>query len=295
MQRRSDEQAAKPVVALMGEFSAGKSTLANLLIDEGRSPVRVTATRMPPIWYTHGDGDTVRVALDGTLSVISDDEDLDQVSVEDTAFIQMQCQAEVLELIDIIDMPGISDPNLSSDSWKGTLTNADIVVWCSHATQAWRQSEAATWNEIPEHLWENGLLLLTRYDKLLTEGDKKKVMKRVEAETEGLFRGVFPISLIEAETAGEDRSAWEHSGAEKFMQALLDTVFALSRPSASKSKVATASDSSKPLNAMTSATNAPTKTMQDASSKSIVPKRVSSNKGIVSVRPPKSSNQEMWF
>lgn len=295
MQRRADEHPAKPVVALMGEFSAGKSTLANLLIDEGRSPVRVTATQLPPIWYTHGDGGSVRVGLDGTPTALSDEEDLDQVSVDDTAYIQTRCPAEVLELIDIIDMPGISDPNLSSESWQRTLHNADIVVWCSHATQAWRQSEAATWNEIPEVQRKNGLLLLTRYDKLLTDGDKKRVISRVEAETKGLFRGVYPISLIEAENAGEDRRAWEHSGAEEFMQALLDTVFSLtSSPPPSDDEVI-AGETAPSVGIKIPAPNATSKPMEAVSGQSVVPKRVLARKGETSVRPPKSSKQEIWL
>jgi GTPase Era involved in 16S rRNA processing len=41
-------------VAILGEFSSGKSTLANVLLGRVSSPVRVTATQVPPIWYTHG-------------------------------------------------------------------------------------------------------------------------------------------------------------------------------------------------------------------------------------------------
>ena len=37
----------RPRVALMGEFSAGKSTLSNLLIGKSALPVNVTATQLP--------------------------------------------------------------------------------------------------------------------------------------------------------------------------------------------------------------------------------------------------------
>ena len=54
----------------MGEFSAGKSTLANILMREALSPVQITATQRPPIWYAHGDGPPVRIDMDGTETVI---------------------------------------------------------------------------------------------------------------------------------------------------------------------------------------------------------------------------------
>ena len=55
----------RPVIALMGEFSAGKSTLANLLLGEGRSPVQVTATQLPPVWFSYGSEAPYKVDLDG--------------------------------------------------------------------------------------------------------------------------------------------------------------------------------------------------------------------------------------
>ena len=46
------ESKRKPRVALMGEFSAGKSTLTNVLLGQKSIPVRVTATSLPPVWIT---------------------------------------------------------------------------------------------------------------------------------------------------------------------------------------------------------------------------------------------------
>ncbi|RYH11261.1 GTPase [Tropicimonas sp. IMCC6043] len=226
MTRHLHKTAAKPVVALMGEFSAGKSTLANLLLEADKSPVRVTATQMPPIWYTYGFGAPIRVDLSGTPTTLSE-EHLSSVQVDDTAYVLIRLQADVLQLMDIVDMPGISDPNLTPESWQRTIPFADAVIWCSHATQAWRQSEAATWRDLPDDLREHGLLLLTRFDKLLTEHDGQRVLARVRAETDGLFQGVFPISLLDAARAGDDREIWEKSGAEQFLQKLLEMVFEL--------------------------------------------------------------------
>ncbi|SFC58390.1 dynamin family protein [Tropicimonas isoalkanivorans] len=215
---------ARPVVALMGEFSAGKSTLANLLLGEGLSPVRVTATQLPPIWYAYGEPGAERTDHDGNITPLDLDR-IGSVSIHDTAFIKVYLDADVLDLMDIIDMPGISDPNLSPEIWQRVIPHADSVIWCSHATQAWRQSEAATWAEMPAHLHETSLLLLTRFDKILTESDRTRVVSRVKAETEGLFSGIFPISLLRAAEAGDDRASWEASGAEAFTQKLLDVVF----------------------------------------------------------------------
>lgn len=225
MSEEHERQAMRPVIALMGEFSAGKSTLSNLLLGAGRSPVKVTATQLPPIWFSHGTSAPYRVGLDGQEIPITLGE-LDTVSVMDTAHIRVFCEADILDLMDLIDMPGNSDPNMSAEVWQRALHHATGVIWCTHANQAWRQSEAAVWDEIPDALRENSLLLLTRFDKIIGETDRARVLRRVRAETDGMFRGVFPISLTEALSAGEDREKWEASGAEAFLQELLEIVLA---------------------------------------------------------------------
>jgi hypothetical protein len=237
---------ARPVVALMGEFSAGKSTLANLLLGEGLSPVRVTATQLPPIWYAYGDPAAERTDHDGNVTPLDLDH-MGAVSIHDTAFVKVYLDADVLDLMDIIDMPGISDPNLSPEIWQRVIPHADSVIWCSHATQAWRQSEAATWSEMPTHLRETSLLLLTRFDKILTESDRTRVVSRVRAEAEDLFADIFPISLLRASEAGDDRASWEASGAEAFTQKLLDVVFNVvpgRRESAHSAQTSSGSDQS---------------------------------------------------
>ena len=217
------EAPKKPCIALMGEFSAGKSTLSNLLIGAQSLPVQVTATQLPPVWIAHGDQPPYRVDLDGNIQPV-DLNQIDAINVEDTSYIRIYRKSDVLEGCDIIDMPGISDPSMAASVWQRVIHHANAVVWCTHATQAWRQSEAAVWDSLPPELHETSILLLTRMDKINSEKDRVRLLRRVMHETQDLFAEVLPISLLQALEAGDDETKWEASGARVFTEKLNDIV-----------------------------------------------------------------------
>ncbi|PJI86234.1 dynamin family protein [Yoonia maricola] len=213
----------KPRIALMGEFSAGKSTLSNLLMGQRPLPEKVTATRLSPVWISNGTRAPYRVDVDGTTEPV-DIENLEGIPVEQTRNIRLFLECDILEVCDLIDFPGISDPNMSPAVWERMLPEVDAVIWCTHATQAWRQSEAAVWDDMPQAVRENSTLLITRFDKLTNEKDRNRVVKRVTRETQGQFGGIFPVSLLQAIQAGDDYDKWERSGAGPFTSHLIDVI-----------------------------------------------------------------------
>lgn len=209
----------RPRIALLGEFSAGKSTLLNLLLKGAHSPVRVTATQLPPIWYTYGDGQAVHIARNGTENPLPGN-DLSAAPLDDTTAIRVEVAADILTRCDLLDMPGSSDPNMTPDIWDTLLPTAEGAIWCTPATQAWRQSEAAIWEEVPEALWSRAILLLTRIDKIRMTDDRKRLLARVRRETQGYFRSVHPAALLQAHESPENAEAWADSGMGPVMDAL---------------------------------------------------------------------------
>ncbi|NOD34320.1 MULTISPECIES: dynamin family protein [unclassified Ruegeria] len=213
----------KPVFALMGEFSAGKSTLMNFLLRTQTLPTQVTATQLPPVWFSWGDRSPYIKRHDGSVEVIELD-DLESVGVNDAQFIRVFLKADILEAVDLIDTPGISDPKISTDVWQRAVGQANGVLWCTHATQAWRETERATWVSLPERLQNNSLLLITRADALNLK-DRQKVLRRVNREAGHLFNRSILFSARDAIVARDktgDAEMWSRSGGGKMIDSFLE-------------------------------------------------------------------------
>ena len=82
--------------------------------------------------------------------------DLAALTPEKVTALHVTMLADTLELCDLVDMPGISDPNMPLDTWEEAVRPGDHVIWCTHATQAWRQSEAAMRDRILRGTGDDG-------------------------------------------------------------------------------------------------------------------------------------------
>lgn len=215
---------SKPRLALMGEFSAGKSTLLNFLIEEDVLPTRATATELPPVWFSHGSSGSYWLGEDGVRNPISVDE-LSKVPPS-AKYVRLFVEAEILEHCDVIDTPGISDPNLAVETWRVAAGYANMVLWCTSATQAWRQTERSAWLSLPERLRKHSILVVTRSDKLTTEVDRDKVARRMAREAEEHFAGTVFMSTPNAVQAkaelanGQETPLWNESGAGPLLDML---------------------------------------------------------------------------
>jgi predicted GTPase len=96
----------KPRIAIMGEFSSGKSTLCNVLMGARPLLEKVTATQLPPVWLSYGPDDAYTMGLDGHAYDL-DLAELELVSLDTTEHVRIFMKSDILRYCDLIDMPGI--------------------------------------------------------------------------------------------------------------------------------------------------------------------------------------------
>jgi hypothetical protein len=134
----------------------------------------------------------------------------------------------LLQNLEIIDTSGMPDPVLAN--WP-VFKRARLAVWCTIATQAWRETERAAWSEVPAVWRENSLLAVTYKDALRTEAERTKLNKRLENETGRLFAGRVVVCAKEACQIAGDADAsrnlprWAASGAGCMQDAVRNLYF----------------------------------------------------------------------
>jgi hypothetical protein len=220
-----------PRLALCGEFSAGKSSIANLLLGRDMLPTSVLSSTRRPTY--------LRYAPDLRIEAISERGERERVSPgmiselarEDISHFDVGMPSELLHHIELLDMPGFADPVYDHQRTLDAVEGADIGIWCTLATQAWRESERQTWLSLPSHVRTNGILVVTHVDTLAHGGQQQRVRARLGREAGDLFGDIVLIAVpdaMRALRAGRiaDPGLWQDSGGGALVAALEKVVIA---------------------------------------------------------------------
>src|ERR1700730_11909792 len=181
----------RPRVILVGESNVGKTSVANMLLDQAVLPDGVVTNPRRPVLLHHSP--TIGVTGIGPLGRI----DLIArraagVDVGAVERLEVGLPGARLLKFDLIDTPGIFEPE---DLDPLELRTSDLLLWCTIATQAWKASERALWLSLPKRHHRHAILVVTHRDALCEE-DVNKVAGRLAIETEGCFRAIVFASAF---------------------------------------------------------------------------------------------------
>ncbi|HSF96136.1 MAG TPA: dynamin family protein [Thermohalobaculum sp.] len=206
-------------VAVVGEFSSGKSSVLNLLANEPVIPANVEYSAMPPISLTWGRQRSLSLVTRrgvrgfGTFSELPDGAwaGSDRISIElpETGFAG----------IEFLEIPFHPDAEFA-DAVLPLLADVDMAIWCTPANQALKLTEIADIGSVPADLLQRSVLAVTRAD-LLEAADREKVLRRLRREVGETFAAIIFISASPrfCETAF-DPEVWTESGGAALMAAI---------------------------------------------------------------------------
>jgi hypothetical protein len=179
---------ARPRVIVLGEANAGKTSVANLLLAAAVLPDSVVAnTRRPLVLhYAEAVGVTAvagRETIALPIGQIATAPRLDRIDIG--------LPNPRLGAFDLMDTPGLSS---SAQLDALNLCSSDMLIWCTVASQAWKDSERRLWMSAPERRRRDAVLVATHRDALRDQHDLRKVRARLAAETQDLFRAIVFVT-----------------------------------------------------------------------------------------------------
>lgn len=226
------------LVALLGEFNAGKSTLVNHLVGASLAPVGVKPTTATLNTFRHGMGGAHVLYRGATgrktrnLTTAQVQPYLGTLSDEDAANIDM---VEIflpephLQHFEWVDTPGLNAPRESHERLtRRFMGTADLVIWVLSAQQAAKASEVAVLSELFE-AHTPVLALLNKIDQV-EPADLPAIRNSVEEALGKSIIAIVPTNLREPTAA--------QAGREQVLQTL--EAFALPRLQAIKQRSALA-------------------------------------------------------
>lgn len=192
----------KPVrIAILGEYNTGKSSLANLLIDGNALPTSVISCTAIPTRVYFAERTEINIFQAGTSRhVPADDEPAVAGAVQR---IDIGLPVAILQHCEIWDFPGELGTIAATESVARECA-PDIVIWCTDATQAWKESERELWQRLPLAKGTKSILAVTFSDLIPDPENQFAVLNRLRTCAAALFGDIVMVSSLASAAATRD-------------------------------------------------------------------------------------------
>ncbi|MBX7195376.1 MAG: dynamin family protein, partial [Sandaracinaceae bacterium] len=232
-----DELDRPLLLAILGEFNAGKSTLVNAFLGADVAPTGILPTTATLnvlrggaerlVRVVRKDG-TTREGEHGALRGLLSEAEAEGAIVDR---VEITLPSELLERVWILDTPGSNAPNPEHEALaQEALRRADVALWVFDAGQAGKATEGKILAGIRASRREV-IAALNKVDRLKPE-ELARVMKTLVEAMPELGGEPVPLSAraaLKARLAGDD-DAHRASGFPTLIERLERDVFARARP-----------------------------------------------------------------
>ncbi|MBR6952401.1 MAG: dynamin family protein [Campylobacter sp.] len=186
-------------IAVIGQFSSGKSTFLNTLLGSEILPTGVVPVTAKPtlikyapnemLSVTHTNGQDEVLEISALANFVDQRKDL-----KDIKNITIFCKNEILKNISFIDTPGLnSRSNADTNETLAIFDEVFGVLWISLIDNAARASEINEISLLPEFLKDTSIAVLSQKDRL-NDDEIKRVSEYAKNTIGNHFSAIVPIS-----------------------------------------------------------------------------------------------------
>lgn len=193
MQRRLTRP---PRIAIIGEANTGKTSLANLLLGREMLITDIVNNTRAPILIRYAERTTLSAIEVGGIHRSLTHDNLRTLRQGTYVSLEIGLPLPVLQRFEIIDTPGVTVLGEDSNRMAYVCRQADMAIWCTLATQAWRATERELWSRVSERTRHSSLLAVTHADAL-TPADQARVGERLQREAKPLFADFGMLAPVE--------------------------------------------------------------------------------------------------
>lgn len=207
-------------VAICGEVNSGKSTVMNAILRSRLLPDNIGQSERPLIRAQFRDEPGAQVRFsDGRV------EEYDQIDdpkkLHGAAEVRLWSDKPQIVGFEFVEIPMTNADDVTEDD-KAVMKEADVLIWVTIASQAWRLTEKSIVARFDDVLPEHRLIVVSRADKLRSKSDRQKLRSRVERETTDQFDAcVFLHGANRTIDASEESQGdWHKSGGVEILSKL---------------------------------------------------------------------------
>lgn len=185
-------------VVVLGQNNSGKTALVNAILGREILPTAVVANTPVSVTMRYSSDVEIRIQTDcGTWHDIDQRKPFSGFGAQSGRLMAVDVFAPnpILKQFELVDTPAGYDA-------ASSIVGADFAVWCTNITQAWAESERATWCALPKRCRSNGLLVATHSDVVGSLDDQEKVIGRLQSEAGDLFDDIVSVSSVSGSGIG---------------------------------------------------------------------------------------------
>lgn len=213
-----------PLIAVIGQFSSGKSTFLNALLGQDILPSGLTPVTAKAVRLKFAKMPLLSVKfINGSESLLasSDLAELNKLG-EQVSSMTLYAPSEILKEINFIDTPGLNSlRDADTKEIKNTLKKVSGAIWLSLANNAAKASELESIKEILKANDLKAICLINQKDKL-SEEELESLLKHAGQTYGELFEDIIAISSKQAllGITNNDKSLLEASNFSEALKAI---------------------------------------------------------------------------